>query len=44
MFKDADILTAIVTPFDDQNHIDFDALETLTNHLLETGSHGFIIG
>ncbi|WP_404826500.1 4-hydroxy-tetrahydrodipicolinate synthase [Pediococcus ethanolidurans] len=44
MFKNADILTAIVTPFNDQNRIDFDALETLTNHLLKTGSHGFIIG
>lgn len=44
MFKNADILTAIVTPFDEDNKIDFQALEKLTNHLLATGSHGFIIG
>ncbi|WPP08986.1 4-hydroxy-tetrahydrodipicolinate synthase [Pediococcus inopinatus] len=44
MFKNADILTAIVTPFDDQGQIDFPALKTLTNHLFDTGSRGFIIG
>lgn len=43
-FKNADLMTAIVTPFDDQDHINFDSLERLTNHLIETGSRGFIIG
>ncbi|GEL15925.1 4-hydroxy-tetrahydrodipicolinate synthase [Pediococcus cellicola] len=44
MFKNADILTAIVTPFNEQDQIDFKSLKTLTEHLLATGSHGFIIG
>lgn len=40
----ADIMTAIITPFGDDGTINFDALEKLTNHLLETGSKGFVIG
>lgn len=40
----ADIMTAIITPFGDDGTINFDALERLTNHCLETGSRGFVIG
>lgn len=44
MFNDADLMTAIITPFDDEGQIDFGALEKLTEHLLSTGSKGFVIG
>ncbi|WP_125764734.1 4-hydroxy-tetrahydrodipicolinate synthase [Companilactobacillus hulinensis] len=45
MLENVDLMTAIVTPFtDDGQNIDFDALEKLTNHLLDTGSKGFVIG
>lgn len=40
----ADILTAIITPFSDDGTINFDALEKLTNHLIDTGTKGFVIG
>lgn len=40
----ADIMTAIITPFGDDGTINFDALERLTNHCLETGGRGFVIG
>ncbi len=40
----ADIMTAIVTPFGDDGKLDFARLDKLTNHLLETGSKGFVIG
>ncbi len=40
----ADIMTAIITPFGDDGTINFDALERLTNHCIETGSKGFVIG
>lgn len=42
--KQADLLTAIVTPFDENNQIDFASLEKLTNYLIEQGSNGFVIG
>lgn len=42
--KDADLLTAIVTPFNDRDEIDFAALEKLTNYLIKEGSNGFVIG
>ncbi|WP_268912428.1 4-hydroxy-tetrahydrodipicolinate synthase [Lentilactobacillus sp. SPB1-3] len=41
---DADIMTAIVTPFGRDGSIDYEALERLTNHLIHTGSKGFVIG
>lgn len=41
---DADLITAIVTPFNDQDEIDFASLEKLTNYLIEQGSNGFVIG
>lgn len=42
--KDTRIITAIVTPFNEENEINFQALEVLTNHLIEHGSDGFVIG
>ena len=41
---DADLLTAIVTPFDDAGQIDFASLKKLTNYLIDQGSNGFVIG
>jgi 4-hydroxy-tetrahydrodipicolinate synthase len=38
------ILTAIVTPFDENGGVDLDAARGLAVHLLEHGSHGFVIG
>ena len=34
---DADLLTAIVTPFDENNKIDFSSLEKLVNYLIGQG-------
>ncbi|WP_429971667.1 4-hydroxy-tetrahydrodipicolinate synthase [Fructilactobacillus sp. Tb1] len=44
MFNNADIITAIVTPFDCRNQINFDALSLLTNRLIQEGGTGFLIG
>jgi len=44
MFDNADLMTAIITPLDKENKIDFEALRKLTEHLLSTGSKGFVIG
>ncbi|MPW13870.1 4-hydroxy-tetrahydrodipicolinate synthase family protein [Lactobacillus helveticus] len=41
---DADLLTAIVTPFDENKKIDFDSLKKLTNYLIDQGCNGFVIG
>ena len=41
---DADLLTAIITPFNDDNEIDFATLEKLTNSLINQGSNGFVVG
>lgn len=41
---DADLITALVTPFDEQQKINFDCLEKLTNHLIAQGCNGFVIG
>lgn len=43
-FNNADLMTAIITPFDDQDHIDFARMEKLIDHLIDTGSKGFIVG
>ncbi len=37
------VLTAIVTPFDDNGRIDFDAFQALARHLVENGSDGLVI-
>lgn len=42
--RDADLLTAIITPFNDEGKIDYDALSKLTNYLIKEGSNGFVIG
>ncbi|MCL0312027.1 4-hydroxy-tetrahydrodipicolinate synthase [Apilactobacillus sp. TMW 2.2459] len=44
MFENVDLMTAIITPFNKSGEIDYNSLEKLTNHLLETGSRGFVIG
>lgn len=41
---DADLMTAIVTPFDEEGQIDFGSLERLANYQIEHGSRGFVIG
>ncbi|ADH99305.1 4-hydroxy-tetrahydrodipicolinate synthase [Salisediminibacterium selenitireducens] len=38
------VLTAMVTPFDDQGMINYDQLEVLINHLIENGSDGLVVG
>lgn len=43
-FSKADLLTAIITPFNEEGAIDYPGLEKLTEHLLATGSRGFVIG
>lgn len=40
----SDLLTAIVTPFDNEGKIDFASLEKLTNYLINQGVNGFVIG
>ncbi|WP_461215784.1 4-hydroxy-tetrahydrodipicolinate synthase [Lacticaseibacillus sp. GG6-2] len=40
----AELITAIVTPFDKEDHIDYTVLANLTEHLLAQGSDGFVIG
>ena len=42
--QDADLMVAIITPFDDQGKINFSALDKLTDHLLKQGATGFVIG
>ena len=39
---DADLLTAIVTPFDENQKIDFASLEKLVNYLIDQGCNGFV--
>ncbi|KRM07707.1 MAG: 4-hydroxy-tetrahydrodipicolinate synthase [Liquorilactobacillus ghanensis] len=41
--KNAEIITAMVTPFNDQGDLDFDRLEQLIEHLLATGSQGILV-
>ncbi len=40
----AHLITAIVTPFNENDEIDYTVLENLTNHLIQQGSDGFVIG
>ena len=42
--QDADLMTAIITPFTEDDEIDFNTLEELTNDLIDQGSNGFVIG
>jgi 4-hydroxy-tetrahydrodipicolinate synthase len=41
---DADLMTAIVTPFDEEGKINFSSLERLTNYQIEHGCKGFVVG
>lgn len=38
------IITALVTPFNQDGSINYDELEQLTDHLIQHGSDGFVIG
>lgn len=42
--KDADLLTALATPFNEDGSINYDGLEKLTNYLIKQGCNGFVIG
>lgn len=44
MFSDVDLMTAIITPFDEELRINYKALKKLTEHLLNNGTKGFVIG
>ncbi|MDF7671896.1 4-hydroxy-tetrahydrodipicolinate synthase [Lactobacillus sp. ESL0701] len=44
LLQDAEILTAIVTPFNDDDTINYSGLEELVNYLLDHGSQGFVVG
>jgi 4-hydroxy-tetrahydrodipicolinate synthase len=37
------VLTAIVTPFDDEGRIDYDAFQALARHLVDHGSDGIVV-
>ncbi|MCS7224839.1 MAG: 4-hydroxy-tetrahydrodipicolinate synthase [Armatimonadetes bacterium] len=37
------LITAMVTPFDDAGEINWDAVERLVQHLIETGSEGLVV-
>ncbi|KRL54649.1 dihydrodipicolinate synthase [Paucilactobacillus oligofermentans DSM 15707 = LMG 22743] len=39
-----DLMTAVVTPFDDNNQLDIAKLENILNYLIKNGSKGFIVG
>ena len=43
LLQNADLMTAIVTPFDDEGNIDYGRLEYLRNYLIENRRNGFFI-
>lgn len=43
-FDKADLMTAIITPFNKEDKVDYPGLKELTEHLINTGSNGFVIG
>ena len=43
-FDEADLMTAIITPFNKEGKVDYPGLKELTEHLINTGSNGFVIG
>ncbi|VDG18892.1 4-hydroxy-tetrahydrodipicolinate synthase [Lactobacillus sp.] [Lactiplantibacillus mudanjiangensis] len=43
-FDNAHLITAMVTPFDDQQHLDFDRLAHLIDHLLSHHTTGILVG
>jgi 4-hydroxy-tetrahydrodipicolinate synthase len=42
-FTRAEIITAMVTPLDEQGKLDFDRLQKLIEHLLQTGTQGILV-
>lgn len=44
MFENDAIITAIITPFTDDDQIDYPALDALIERLLNEGSTGFVVG
>ena len=43
-FDKADLMTAIITPFNKEDKVDYPGLKELTEHLINTSSNGFVIG
>ena len=43
-FDKADLMTAIITPFNKEGKVDYPGLKELAEHLINTGSNGFVIG
>ena len=43
-FDKANLMTAIITPFNKEGKVDYPGLKELTEHLINTGSNGFVIG
>ncbi|MBC6370436.1 4-hydroxy-tetrahydrodipicolinate synthase [Lactobacillus kullabergensis] len=43
-FDKADLMTAIITPFNKEGKVEYPGLKELTEHLINTGSNGFVIG
>ncbi|CAM4348988.1 4-hydroxy-tetrahydrodipicolinate synthase [Weissella hellenica] len=44
MYENISLITAIITPFTQDNTIDYPALDSLTSRLISEGSQGFVIG
>ena len=44
MYEDISLITAIITPFTNDNTIDYPALDSLTERLIAEGTQGFVIG
>lgn len=40
----AELITAIVTPFNDRDKIDYDSMQRLVDHLIDQGTDGFVVG
>ena len=43
IFDKTEVITAMVTPFDENLKVDFSALEKLVNHLIENGSDAILV-
>jgi len=43
MMNFGQVLTAMVTPFDQRGEVDFNAARTLVNHLIDNGSDGLVV-
>ncbi|KRL04628.1 4-hydroxy-tetrahydrodipicolinate synthase [Liquorilactobacillus oeni] len=42
-FNNAEIITAMATPFDDEGQVSFERLRVLIEHLLQTGTEGILV-